>query len=129
MDNERLFGHRFGFEACRAVRAQVIAIKQKHDFTDHQIRWLRHSGQLSVQQSAAQLRPADGTMAVLGWLQIGMFNLFFAGMFFLITFSATPTWGQAMALAAVVTAWFGSTWVLNNLYIAPVRLARWAGVS
>ena len=107
----------------RAAREQIIVLKQKHGFTDRQMRWLRHSGQLRIRQDRAWLAP-DRSMAVAGWIQLGVLALFCMAMVFAIAFSAVPPWKQLLGQTIVAIACFAAMWVLNKLYIEPWRLVR-----
>lgn len=50
IDNEFYFIERFGFDASQEQRRQIIAIKEKFDFTDMNIKVLKRSGALSVKK-------------------------------------------------------------------------------
>ena len=126
LDNVNLFRHRFGFEAPRrSVREQILAIQQANEYTDQEICWLRRSGQLRARRDRAWL-VQDRSMAVAGWIQLGILGLVCAAMVFAIAFSAAPAWKQLLGQVAVVIACFSAMWVLNKLYIEPWRLVRYA---
>ena len=57
VDQEHLFPYRFGFDANRSIRAQIIALKHQYDLTDMDIRSLRHAGQLIIRGDQAKLTP------------------------------------------------------------------------
>lgn len=123
LGNERLFYYRFGLDLPQAAREQIIALKQKHGFTDRQMRWLRHSGQLRIRQDRAWLAP-DRSMAVAGWIQLGVLALFCMAMVFTIAFSAAPSWKQMAGQFIVAIVGLAGAWVLKKLYIEPWRLVR-----
>lgn len=124
LDNVNLFRHRFGFEAPRRrVREQVLAIQQINEYTDREIRWLRRSGQLRVGRDQAHLAPSR-SMAVAGWIQVGVLALVCMGVVFAIAFSAAPPWKQMAGQSVVAAACFAAAWVLKKLYIEPWRLVR-----
>jgi len=121
--NERLFYYRFGLDLQQPAREQIIAIKQKHGYTDQQMRWLRHSGQLRIRNDRAWLAP-DRSMAVAGWIQLGVLALFCMAMVFAIAFSAAPSWKQMAGQFIVAIVGLAGAWVLKKLYIEPWRLVR-----
>lgn len=53
VDQEHLFPYRFGFDANRSIRAQIIALKHQYDLTDMDITSLRHAGQRGLIVSAS----------------------------------------------------------------------------
>lgn len=128
IDNERLFYYRFGLDVPKSVREQIIAIKQRHDFTDHEIRWLRHSGQLSIKCREVKLAP-DRFMPVAGWVQLGLLSMVFGAGMLQIAYSPAPSWKQMLGQLVLAGVWIGLAWVLNRLYIAPWRVLKLAGVT
>lgn len=125
-DNSRLFRYRFGFEPPKVVRQQVLDIQKKYDLTDQEIRWLRHAGQLQISYKEARLVPSR-LMPAAGWLQLAMLSLVCIVMVFQISFSTAPAWKQALGQLFVSGFWFGSAWILNNLYLAPWRTLKRTG--
>lgn len=123
LGNERLFYYRFGLDLPRAAREQIIALKQKHGFTDRQMRLLRLSGQLRIRRDRAWL-VLDRSMAVAGWIQLGVLALFCVAMVFAIAFSAAPSWKQLAGQFIVAIVGLAGAWVLKKLYIEPWRLVR-----
>lgn len=121
--NERLFYHRFGLDLQLPAREQIIAIKQKHGYTDRQMGWLRLSGQLRIRQDRAWLAP-NRSMAVAGWIQLGVLALVCMAMVFAIAFSTAPSWKQMVGQIIVAIVCLAGAWVLKNLYIEPWRLVR-----
>ncbi len=128
VDNERLFTYRFGFDAPRVVREKIIAIKQQHDFTDYNIRWLRRSGQINIKRTEVTLAPSR-SMVVIGWVQLTIFSLVCLAGLFQVVFSSAPAWKQALGQLAVAAVWLASAWVIHRLYIAPWRMLQRAGVK
>lgn len=129
LDNVNLFRRRFGFEVPRRiVREQVLAIRQANEYTDQEIRWLRRSGQLRVRRDRAQLAP-NRSMAVAGWIQVGVLALVCMAVVFAIWFSAAPAWKQMAGQFIVTAACFAGAWVLMKLYIEPWQLVRQAAQS
>ncbi|MCX7192713.1 MAG: hypothetical protein NTY60_03690 [Proteobacteria bacterium] len=127
LDNSIMFRYRFGFEPTETVRKQVLEIKNQYDFTDREIRWLRHSGQLSIATKEAKLKPTR-LMPMIGWSQVVLFSMVCVGMVMQIIFSTAPAWKQALGEITVAGLSFGVFWVLNSLYIAPWRTLKRSGV-
>lgn len=126
LDNANFFRHRFGFEAPRRrVREQVLAIQQANEYSDREIRWLRWSGQLRVNRDRAYLAPSR-SMAVAGWIQVGVLGLMCAAVVFSIADSAAPPWKQMLGQSMAAAVSLAGAWVLSKLYIEPWRLVRTA---
>lgn len=125
--NERLFYYRFGLDAPKAVREQIIALKQQHDFTDSEIRWLRRSGHLRIKRGGVKLVP-DRTMPIAGWVQLGLLSLVFSTGILQVAYSTAPDWKQMLGQLVLASMWAGATWLLHRLYIAPWRVLKLAGV-
>lgn len=126
LDNSMMFKCRFGFETHEAVRKQVLEIKNRYDFSDREIRWLRYSGQLVITPNEAKLKPSP-VMPLLGWAQLVLFSLICLGMMLQITFSAAPAWMQAACQLTVSGISFGVFWLVNALYLAPWRTLKRSG--
>jgi hypothetical protein len=127
LGNEHLFRYRFGFHANKAVRQQVLEIKQRYDMTDHDVRWLCRSTQMTIRNNQARISPDRITPAV-GWLSFFALSFVCAGMIFQIEFSSAPAWKQLLGHLFVGGLWFGMAWVLKVLYIAPWRIMKRATI-
>lgn len=125
--NERLFYYRFGLDVPKAVREQIIALKQQHDFTDREIRWLRRSGHLRIKRGEVKLVP-DRTMPIAGWVQLGLLSLVFSAGMLQVAYSTAPDWKQMLGQLVLASVWAGAAWLLHRLYIAPWRVLKLAGV-
>lgn len=128
IDNERLFAYRFGFDAPRVVREQIVAIKQRYGFTDRELRWLRRSGQLRIRHTEAKLA-SDPWVMRSGWIQMAIFTFVCVISILQVAFSIEPSWKQALGMTALLAVWFAVAWGINSLYIAPWRLLRRVGVE
>lgn len=126
LDNEVMFRYRFGFEPGKTVRQQVLEIRKQYDFTDREIRWLRHSGQLFIAPHEAKLKPSR-LMPLIGWSQATLLGLMCIGMVLQIKLSTAPAWKQGLAEIAVAGLGFGVFWILNSLYLAPWRTLKRSG--
>jgi hypothetical protein len=126
INSEYMFRHRFGFHAGSVVRQQVVEIRKKYDFTDREIRWLRHSGQLSIAPSEAKLKPS-WVMPMIGWTQITFFGLMSVALLLQILLSTSPKWQQGLGEIIVFITAFCVLWVLNEFYIAPWRTLKRSG--
>ena len=124
LNNATLFRPRFGFEAAKqTVRAQALDIRQRHEMTDREIRWLRYSGLLHVTRDEAKLVP-DRRIPMAGWFQLALFSPLFVIRVFQIGFSDGAAWKLFLGQATVSALWFSITWGLSKLYIEPWRLLR-----
>lgn len=121
--NEHLFRHRFGFIANRAVRKQVIEIKQRYDMTDYDIRWLQRSTQMTIRNNEANISP-DRVSLVFAWINFSVLSYVCMTMLFQISFSSAPAWKQALATILVGGVWSGLAWVLKSLYVSPWRTVK-----
>lgn len=123
LGNEHLFRHRFGFHANKAVRQQVLEIKQRYDMTDHDVRWLCRSTQMVIRGDQARISP-DRITPVIGWLSFFALSFVCTGMMLQITLSGEPAWKQLLGLLFVGSLWFGMAWGLRVFYIAPWRIMK-----
>lgn len=64
--SEVRFIRRFGFDACRARRRQVLEFKHAKDLTDREIRFLHHTGCLDFRDGRLRIE-ASLFIAVFGW--------------------------------------------------------------
>ncbi len=129
LDNYRMFKYRFGFEPPTRIREQVIAIQQQYDFTDHQIRWLRYSGLLTITPSEAKLVPRRW-MFMAGWLQLLVVCLVCSSMLFQVTYPAAivPAWKQMAGYLIVCGYWAAMAWPLGKLYLESWYVLKRASV-
>lgn len=123
LENERLFCYRFGFEPNRAIRQQVLALKQKHDLTDREIRGLRRSGQMTIKHSEAKMSPAR-FYPIVGWVQLALLSLIYLPLLLVILVSPVPDWKRTLEVLLVASLWFLGAWILNAMYIEPWRVIK-----
>ena len=50
INNERVFQKRFGFYASEGIRKQFVEMISEIDLSDHEIKWLKRAGFLSIKQ-------------------------------------------------------------------------------
>ncbi|MFA6270261.1 MAG: hypothetical protein WC657_03575 [Candidatus Paceibacterota bacterium] len=127
LDNSRMFEYRFGFETSRTIRRQILAIQNRYDFTDKQIRGFRVSGTLKITHKEAKLAPSRLALAA-GWAQVWILSLYSMVMLYLVGYSLPPTPKQLQALVLLGGFWLIMAWMLNKLYIASWYIAKQAGV-
>ncbi|OQW72275.1 hypothetical protein ACH5Y9_14900 [Methylomonas sp. BW4-1] len=75
LDNPRMFECRFGFETSLTIRQQILAIQNRYDFTDKQMRGFRVSGTLKITPEEAKLVPSRLALAA-GWAQVWILSLY-----------------------------------------------------
>lgn len=124
--NSRMFYYRFGFEPPEIVRKQVLDIQNKDGYSDHQVRWLRHAGQLDVGSREAKIKPIR-FFYWFGRALAAFFALSTSIYLLVILVSNAPAWKQALGNIFLVTLCFGSFWIINKLYIAPWHWLKHAG--
>lgn len=127
-DNEDLFNYRFGFRINRAGRTQVMAIKQRHDLTDKEIRDLRHAGVLSLKRGDIKLTRSL-ILPIIGWFYAVLFSLICAAFILAAQSAASSNWKQDLSLVIVCTCWLASMWFVGKVHIAPRRLLKEVGAT
>ncbi len=127
VENSYFFRYRFGFEAPKAARKQVLAIQNEFDLTDREIRWLRRSGQLNVSRTEAKLAPSR-LMPAAGWIQVSILSFACLVMAMQIAVSSAPAWKQALGQLMVCGLWFGGAYMLNSLMLAPWGMLKRVGL-
>jgi len=127
MDQEHLFPYRFGFDANRSIRAQIIALKHQHDLTDMDIRSLRHAGQLIIRGDQAKLTP-NRLMPTLGWIYFLIFSLVFSISAVVVCTSSAAEWRQNLGLAIIAAMWLAALVFVNKVHLEPWRLLKRAGL-
>jgi hypothetical protein len=123
IDNERLFYYRFGIDVRRPVREQVVALKRQYGLTDAECRWLRHSGQFSINHEGAKLAP-DRVVPAAAWFYAFVLAYYFGSSLLLINFSGAASWKQSLGSLTLVGLWFGSMWAIDRLFWAPWRWVK-----
>ena len=127
VDQEHLFPYRFGFDANRSIRTQIIALKHQHDLTDMDIRSLRHAGQLIIRGDQAKLTP-NRLMPTLGWIYFSIFSLVFSVSAVTIVTSSAVEWKQNLGLAIIASMWLAAVVFVNKVHLEPWRLLKRAGL-
>jgi hypothetical protein len=123
IDNERLFTYRFGIDAPKSVREQLLKLKNDHGLTDREIRWLRRSGQLKISRAIAELKP-DRVLPAVGWFYAIQVAVFCGCMAVLIIASPADAWKQVAGLSGLLGFWAIATWFSKQLLIAPWHWVR-----
>lgn len=123
IDNERLFYYRFGIDVHRTVREQVIALKRQYGLTDAECRWLRRSGQFSINREGAKIAP-DRVVPAAAWFYAFILAFYFGSSLLLINFSGAASWKQSLGSLTLVGLWFGSMWAIDRLFWAPWRWVK-----
>lgn len=126
-NNPRLFRRRFGFKAIQAVRKQIIALQQIHEFDDSDIRWLKHAGHLQISRNAVRIQPSI-LMPILGWIQLVIFSSVYLSVAMQIILSTAPEWKQGLGLIGATAFWFAGAGISRKLYLQPWSTLKRAGV-
>lgn len=127
IDNERLFFYRFGIDAPRPIREQVVGVKRQYGLTDAECRWLRRSGQFKITRSEVKLVP-DRWVPAAAWFYALTLAVFFGGTLLVIGISTAPAWKQMIGSAVIAGLWMASLWIINRLFLAPWRWLRMIGI-
>ncbi|WP_413460602.1 hypothetical protein [Herbaspirillum huttiense] len=127
VDQEHLFPYRFGFDANRSIRTQIIALKHQYDLTDMDIRSLRHAGQLIIRGDQAKLAP-NRLMPTLGWIYFLIFSFVFSVSALVVSTSAAVAWRQNLGLAIIAAMWLAALVFVNKVHLEPWRLLKRAGL-
>lgn len=128
IDNERLFGYRFGFQTTRPVRQQLIDFQNKYDLLDAEIRWLKRAGHLRVNRLELTI-DTSRVMPIYGWIQVAFLSVIFAYTIFQIGWLAkAPDWKRDLLQLGLGAIWFGVAAVLIKMFVAPWRTLKQSGV-
>ncbi|MBS0200418.1 MAG: hypothetical protein JSR70_08200 [Proteobacteria bacterium] len=121
--DEKIFAKRFGFDACRVFREQVIAMKEDADLTDREIRTLRRSGNLSFQDGHLKIHPSRSEQ-VWGWLLTVIFSvLMLLGILAAIN-AKHPSWAQMGKVTCIEGVLVFLLWWTMEIYIRPTRIGK-----
>lgn len=126
IDNERLFRHRFGFDASPVARSEFIAIKNRYQITDADLCKLRRAGQMSIQQTHARIAP-DRLLPIVGWFYLSLFSLVCLAYGFQIAYSHAPSWKQSLGVVVISAFWLAVLWFVSTMHIHPWRLLKQVG--
>ncbi len=128
LENEAVFRHRFGFEARRAVRQDVLTIKHQYDFTDRELGLLHQSGPLAIYAQSAAIKPSPWTKWA-GYYQLAVMAVLVLLAVLQIVASSAPDWRQALGLLTVAATLGPLSYFLYRMYILPDRILRRAGIN
>lgn len=127
LENERLFGYRFGFSATRTVRQQVIDFQNKYDFSDNEIRWLRRASHLGITRTELILDKSR-LMPIAGWIQLTILSLICVNAILLLGFSPSPEWKRGLGQIVLGGFWFVGGFFLLKFFIVPWQTLKRSGV-
>jgi hypothetical protein len=121
--NPYLFKHRFGVQLPRKARDEIIALVDRLQLTDEEVRWMRRGGALRLE--GGKVRPESGHWG----LAIGMFYLLamtsFCGSYLLAIGLSTPSGPAAGLVSANLAALLVATgWLCSKLFFTPWRVCR-----
>ena len=127
LENERLFAYRFGFDATRTVRQQVIDFQNKHDFSDLEIRRLKRASHLRTTRTDLIIDPSR-LMPIAGWIQLTILSLVCVSTILLLGFAPSPEWKRSLGQVVVSGLWFfGGTFLLKS-FVVPWQTLKKSGV-
>lgn len=121
--NPYLFRHRFGVQLPREARDEVIALVDKLQLTDDEVKWMCRGGALRI--GRGDVRPESGHWG----LAIGVFYLlamagFCGPSMLMIGLSATSTPAAGFVSAILATLLVGTGWLCSKLFFTPWRICR-----
>lgn len=128
LENEIVFRARFGFEARRSVRQDVLTIKHQYDFTDRELGILHQSGLLAIYAQSAAIKPSAWTTWA-GYYQLAVMAILGLLAVLQIVLSPAPDWRQALGLLTVAATLGPLSYFLYRTYILPGRILRRAGIT
>jgi hypothetical protein len=126
LENERLFAYRFGFDATRAVRQQVIDFQDKHDFSDLEIHRLNRASHLRTTR-AEQIIDPSRLMPIAGWIQLTILSLVCVSAILLLEFAPSPEWKRSLGQVVVGGVWFIGGIFLFSYFVAPWQMLKLSG--
>jgi len=127
IENCRFFKARFGFEATKEARSDVIAFQQKFGFFDSQIAMLKRSSFIRVDMNGMRIDKSV-LVPVLGWMQIAMLSSVILILASMVAYSNSPEWKQAVGYMILgVVSFMTLMWVLKSC-VLPRGLLKEYGV-
>ena len=127
-NNPRLFHHRYGFRATKAVRGQIIALQQAKELDDSAIRWLKYAGHILISRTDMRVKPSR-LMLISGWIQLVAFSLICLSGFSQIAFVNAHELKQVLEAIFLALFWFAGIGALLKLYILPWSTLKRAGLT
>jgi len=127
IENCRFFKARFGFEATKEARSDVIAFQQRFGFYDSQIAMLKRSSFIRVDRHGVRVDKSL-LVPVLGWMQIAMLSGVILMLGSMVAYSNSPEWKQAVGYMILgVVSFMTLMWVLKSC-VLPRGLLKEYGV-
>ncbi len=126
LENPRLFKYRYGFEATRSVRHQILDIQRQYDYSDREICWFQFCGILRLTRTEAKLVPSI-FLPIAGWTQFIAMLLAVLLVILRIVFSTAPAWKQACGLIVLFVSSTILAWFFKCYYIIPARTLKQSG--
>lgn len=121
--NPYLFKHRFGVQLPRKARDEVIALVDRLQLTDEEVKWMCRGGALRLK--GGKVRPESGHWG----LAVGLFYLLamasFCGSYLLAIGLSTASGPAAGLVSAVLATLLVATgWLCSKLFFTPWRICR-----
>ena len=123
IENNNMFFHRFGIERNRAVRQQLIKMKNMHGFSDRDIKKLCRCGILEVTHTKIQMKNSL-FYPIAGWLPIFLISAFYLPIMLQYAFAELAPSKQMIIELATGGVWFGSCYFFSQQFLLPWRIAR-----
>lgn len=121
--DEAAFRERFGFDANREQRRQVIAFKHEADVTDAEIRILRKSGSLVYRAHGVEIL-APAAIAAWGHVQIVVLGMVMILPIVKYGFKPHFSWPMLLGVLAIEAVLLYFMKLSDDIYIRPHRIRK-----
>lgn len=128
LGNQRMFKYRFGLNANSVVRTKIIAIKNRYNLTDIEVKTLIKSGQIRVNQNKVLVTP-DKVSPIIGFVILVIISFVCGINLFAITGSSSVSvWGILLALGTILSVWGICIYHIKKFMVAPWQTLKHSGV-
>lgn len=123
LQDEQVFLKRFGFDANRVQRGQIIAFKAKSDITDAEIRLLKKSGSLVYNADGVEIS-APAAVAAFGYVQIVVLGMLMILPILGLGFKPKLSWPILLGLPVFEMVLLYLLKLSDDVYIRPHRIRK-----
>lgn len=123
IDDEHVFAKRFGFDACRRRREQLLTLKHEADLTDREIRLLRRSSSLVFRDDKAAIS-SWWFLPVCGYLLVGIALVLMTLALLAALQAGQPSLWQMVKITIVEAMLLAMAWWAGEMLIRPHQIHR-----
>jgi hypothetical protein len=129
LKNENFFKRRFGFEAAREQRRDIIALKCHLDLTDRDVSRLKVAGALTIGKGKLTTLCADRLLVAFGVFCLSVSLIWGTVLGAGLLFSDLPPIKQLLGLTVIGSLTFPLIWASSALSVWPLLIIRRRGLQ